>query len=196
MKNNLPARAPDPLPHTLLSLVINRALQRVGQVISWVWLLLLGVIVLNVLMRYVLGEGRVEFEEIQWHLYSIGFLLGISVCLDADAHIRVDLISSRLSPRMRAWIELYGLLLMLLPFILLVLIASIEFVRYAYVTAEISDAPGGLGYRWLIKAMLPLGFVLMLLAAFGRLLRVSAFLFGTPRPVCTDTMAGSASHEP
>ncbi len=183
------------LPHTPLSRRISNLFQRIGRAIAWVWLVLLGVIVLNVLMRYVLGEGRVEFEEIQWHLYSIGFLLGLSVCLEEDAHIRVDLLSSRIRPRLRAWIELYGLLLLLLPFVLLVLIASIEFVRYAYTTGEVSDAPGGLGYRWLIKAVLPLGFLLVLLAGFARLLRVCAFLFGAPKPERPPADSGSASGE-
>jgi TRAP-type mannitol/chloroaromatic compound transport system permease small subunit len=171
------------LPHTRASLRISRALQWIGRVTAWVWLVLLGVIVTNVVMRYVFGEGRIEFEELQWHLYAIGFLLGLSVCLDSDDHIRVDIFHDRLSARSRAWIELYGLLLLFLPFVMLVLVFAVPFVAAAFELGEVSDAPGGLPYRWLIKASLPLAFVLLLAAGCGRLLRVAALLFGAPRAV-------------
>ena len=171
----------DELPHTTTSAFIGRGLRLIGAVTSWVWLMLLAVIVVNVVMRYALGEGRIEFEEIQWHLYSIGFLMGLSVCLNSDDHIRVDIFHDRLSLRSRAWIELYGLLLLFLPFVVLVLVFSAPFVASSFAVGEISDAPGGLPYRWLIKAVLPFSFLLLLIAGFGRLLRVCAFLFGTPR---------------
>ncbi len=173
----------DYLPHTRASLRISRALQLIGRVTSWIWLALLAVIVTNVVMRYVFGEGRIEFEELQWHLYAIGFLVGLSVCLDSDDHIRVDILHDRLSTRSRAWIELYGLLLLFLPFVMLVLVFALPFVAAAFAVGEVSDAPGGLPYRWLIKATLPLACLLLLTAGFGRLLRVAALLFGAPRAV-------------
>ncbi len=179
----------DYLPHTRLTLFISRILQQIGNAVSWVWLVLLAVIVINVIMRYVFGEGRIEFEEIQWHLYAIGFLLGLAVCLDSDDHIRVDIFHARLTNRSRAWIELYGLLLLLLPFIVLVLVSCAPFVAYAFATGEVSDAPGGLPYRWAIKSILPIAFLLLLTAGFGRLLRVTAYLFGCPRPIRNTTSA-------
>lgn len=166
------------LPHTRLSRFIDRWLTQLGQALSWVWLVLLVIIVLNVVLRYVFGEGRIEFEEIQWHLYSLGFLLGLSFAYQADVHIRVDVLHERLAPRTRAWIELYGILLLLLPFITLVLIYSVPFVALSYSLNEVSQAPGGLPFRWLIKAVLPLAFALLALAAVSRLSRVWAFLFG------------------
>lgn len=171
------------LPHTRASWFISRALRRVGGALSWIWVALLAVIVVNVTMRYAFGEGRIEFEEIQWHLYAIGFLIGFSVCLDTDDHIRVGLIRDRLSPRAQAWIELYGLLLLFFPFVALVLIYAVPFVHYSFAIAEVSDAPAGLPYRWAIKSMLIVGFALLALAGWGRLLRVSCLLFGTPRPI-------------
>lgn len=168
------------LPHTVLSRRIDRWLAMLGQAVSWVWLLLLVIIVANVVLRYVFGEGRIEFEEIQWHLYSIGFLLGLSFAYQADAHIRVDVLHERMRPRTQAWIELYGILLLLLPFITLVLIYSVPFVLQSYTLNEVSQAPGGLPGRWLIKAVLPLSFVLLALATVSRLSRVWALLFGTP----------------
>ena len=178
----------DQLPHTRLSLWISRALQRIAGLVSWVWIALLAVIVLNVTMRYVFGEGRIEFEEIQWHLYAVGFLIGLSACFDTDDHIRVDLLHGRLRPRTRAWIELYGLLLLFVPFVLMVLVYSVPFVAYAYATQEVSDSAGGLPYRWLIKAVLPVAFLLLIVAGFGRVLRLGAFLFGAPKPLPPDAV--------
>lgn len=166
------------LPETAFSRRVDPWLVQIGRWISWVWLVLLVIIVLNVLLRYAFGEGRIEFEEIQWHLYSTGFLLGLAYTSQADAHIRVDVLHERFPPRLQAWVELYGIVLLMLPFIALVLIYSVPFVAASYRLGEESQAPGGLPYRWLIKAMLPLGFTLLLAAALSRLTRVWTFLFG------------------
>ena len=168
------------LPHTEFSRRIDALLVAIGKAASWLWLLLLAVIVLNVVMRYLFDQGRIEFEEIQWHLYSVGFLLGLSFAYQADSHIRVDVLHEHFSPRFRAWIELYGIVLFLLPFVALVLIYSVPFVMSSYAVSEISQAPGGLPYRWLIKAFLPIGFLLLLLAVLARLSRVWQLLFGAP----------------
>ena len=149
----------------------------IGRTCSYIWLLLLGVIVANVVMRYAFSQGRIEMEELQWHLYSIGFLLGLGYAYQADAHIRVDVLHEQFSHRTKAWIELYGIFLLVLPFIALVLIYSVPFVQSSYLVGEVSASPGGLPLRWLIKAALPLGFFLLLLTVLARLLRVWEFLF-------------------
>jgi TRAP-type mannitol/chloroaromatic compound transport system permease small subunit len=165
------------LPETRLSRIIDPWLVRIGRWTSLLWLALLAIIVINVVLRYAFGEGRIEFEEIQWHLYSTGFLLGLSYAYQADTHIRVDVLHERFSPELKAWIELYGILLFLLPFVLLVLIFAVPFVIASYELSEVSQAPGGLPFRWMIKAALPLGFGLLLAGAVSRLSRVWAFLF-------------------
>ena len=165
------------LPETALSRLVDPLLARIGQWTGYLWVLLLAIIVLNVVLRYAFGEGRIEFEEIQWHLYSTGFLLGLSYAYQADAHIRVDVLHERLSPALRAWIELYGIVLFLLPFLALVLVFSVPFVIASFELNEVSQAPGGLPLRWAIKAMLPLGFALLTLATISRLSRVWSFLF-------------------
>ena len=181
----------DYLPHTVWSKRMDRLADQVGRAISYVWLVLLAVIVINVLMRYVLNEGRIEMEELQWHLYSVGFLLGLGYAYQADAHIRVDVLHEHFSYRVKAWIELYGIVLLLLPFIALILIYSVPFVASSYALAEVSASPGGLQLRWLIKATLPLGFSLLLLTVLSRLLRVWSMLFlETSQPTQGDMRAG------
>jgi TRAP-type mannitol/chloroaromatic compound transport system permease small subunit len=169
------------LPHTRISRRLDAIVRRAGEAASWLWLVLLAVVVLNVLLRYAFGEGRIEFEEIQWHLYATGFLVALGYTLQSDDHIRVDFLRTRFSPRLQAWIELYGTLLLLLPFVALVLVYSAPFVASSFAQAEVSAAPGGLPFRWAIKAVLSVGFALLGIAAVARLLRVSAFLFGVPR---------------
>ncbi len=169
------------LPETAFSRLVDPWLIRIGRWTSWLWVVLLAIIVINVVLRYAFGEGRVEFEEIQWHLYATGFLLALGYALLSDSHIRVDVLHERFSPALQAWVEFYGILLFLLPFIALVLVYSVPFVVTSFELSEVSNAPGGLPYRWIIKAMLPLGFVLLALAALSRLSRVWRFLFPLER---------------
>ena len=186
-----PLNAKDYLPNTVWSRRLDRLADHIGRGVSYVWLLLLGVIVINVLMRYVLNEGRIELEELQWHLYAVGFLLGLGYAYQADAHIRVDVLHEHFGHRVKAWVELYGILLLLLPFIALILKYSMPFVTSSYAVAEVSASPGGLPLRWLIKAALPLGFGLLLLTVISRLLRVWHFLFlETPGAAQGDAHAG------
>jgi TRAP-type mannitol/chloroaromatic compound transport system permease small subunit len=181
--NPAPNRASDlqsVLPQTRLSARLDGLIRAIGDAVSWIWLLLLATIVLNVIMRYVFGKGRIEFEELQWHLYAVGFLAGVAYGVESDAHVRVDFLRVRLSLRVQAWVELYGLLLLLFPFIALILYYSVAFIEFSWSAGEVSPAPGGLPLRWLIKTALPAGFVLLGIAAFSRLLRVSSYLFDVP----------------
>ncbi len=178
------------LPETVVSRRIDRAIRRIGDAVSWLWLVLLGVIVLNVVLRYFFSQGRIEFEEIQWHLYAVGILTGLSYCVESDSHIRVDLLHTRFSPRLSAWVELYGILLLLLPFVTLVVVYAVPFIGYSFAQAEVSAAPGGLPYRWLIKSALFVGFALLGLSGLSRLLRVACVLFGFPRSVSTVPSGG------
>lgn len=165
------------LPDTAFSRVVDPILVRIGNAASWIWVVLLAVIVCNVLLRYAFAQGRIEFEEIQWHLYSAGFMLGLSYALQADAHVRVDVLHERFAPVTRAWIDLYGLILCVLPFVALMLIYGAPFVADSFETGEVSSSPGGLPYRWAIKSMLLVGFGLLGLAALSRLTRIWKYLF-------------------
>ena len=165
------------LPHTKLSRVIDAFITRSAKYLGYIWLLLMATIVVNVVLRYALSEGRIELEEFQWHLYSIGFMLALGFGLVVDSHIRVDVFHERLSPRAQVWIDFYGILFAVIPFCLLILWYGWDFVAYSFATSEISASPGGLPYRWFIKGVLLVGFLLLLLAAISRLSRLFAELF-------------------
>jgi TRAP-type mannitol/chloroaromatic compound transport system permease small subunit len=171
------------LPQTTVSQRLDGLLEVIGRAVSWIWVVLMLVIVGNVILRYVFGQGFIELEEIQWHLYSIGFLIALSYCLVHDDHVRVDVLHDRMSLKTQGWIELLGLVIFLLPFAFIVVKDSIPFVVNAYTMHEVSDAPGGLPHRWAIKAVLPIAFALLWVAAFSRLLRVTALLFNFPSAI-------------
>jgi TRAP-type mannitol/chloroaromatic compound transport system permease small subunit len=130
----------------------------------------------------VFSVNYIWVEEVQWHMYAVGFMLGIGYALKHDAHVRVDVLAANLRPRTRAWIEFIGLVVLVAPFIYMILSYAIPFVEASWRRGESSSAPGGLNHRWAIKAVIVLAFVYLGLAAFARFLRICAFLFGYPRP--------------
>jgi TRAP-type mannitol/chloroaromatic compound transport system permease small subunit len=170
-------------PQTRLSAAIDRAIVGVAAVINWIWVILIALIVVNVALRYVIGTNFIAMEEMQWHLYAIGFMLGLGYTLQQDGHVRVDVLAERFTPRRRAWIELLGLALIVLPLVAIILYQAWPFVTRAYGLGEVSAAPGGLGHRWAIKSVILVAFAFLGLAALSRLLRVTSFLFGAPRPI-------------
>ena len=149
---------------------------------SWVWLALIAVIVVAVILRFAFSIGRIELEELQWHLYAIGFLMGIVACPSRDRHVRVDVFRERMPPRTRDWVDLYGILLLQLPFLVLVLWSALPFVADSFSGGERSASAGGLPLRWVLKSMLPVSFGLLLVATISRLLRIWGRLFGTSAP--------------
>jgi len=162
------------------------ALDRLVAWVSWVWLALITVIVAGVALRVGFGIGRIELEELQWHLYAVGFLFGIVGCVSRDRHVRVDVLRERFSARTRDWIELYGVLLFQIPLVILVLWSALPLVAESFLTGEKSASAGGLPFRFVLKAVLPLSFGLLGLASVVRLASVAARLFG-------DHGAGSAT---
>ncbi len=166
-------------PQTWLSSRIEAVLGVIGALISWLWLILVLIIVANVTMRYVLGVNYIWLEEVQWHIYAVGFMIGIGYAILHDAHVRVDVIASTLNPRTRAVIEFLGIILLIAPLIYLMTRNAIPFVEASWNRNETSSAPGGLTNRWAIKSVIIVAFVYMGFAAFARLLRVGAFLFAS-----------------
>jgi TRAP-type mannitol/chloroaromatic compound transport system permease small subunit len=171
------------LPRNRFSNVADAIVVRAGDAASWLWPILIGVVVVNVFARYVLGMGSIMLEEIQWHIYAVGFLIGLSYCADIDRHVRVDVLAEHWSPRTRAWIELFGIALFMFPFVLIIAIESVPYVKSAWDFGEVSTAPGGLPYRWVLKSFMVIGMALLALAAFSRLTRCTTLLFGFPRPL-------------
>ena len=118
-------------------------------------------VVYDALNRYLLHGGSVALQELEWHIFDILFLLGLSYALQTDKHVRVDIFHASFSSRTKATLEIVSQLFMILPFTLLILYVSWDFVMQSYLQHEISSDPGGLTHRYLIKGMILVGFVLL-----------------------------------
>lgn len=171
------------LPTTSVSQGLDRVISTIGKSASWLWFVVTGVIIYAVVGRYAFGVGSVTLEEVQWHLAGAGWLLGLGYTLVTDDHVRVDVLHERLSLRGQGWVELLGLLFLLLPFLGLAVYEMVPYAFSSWQQGETSQAPAGLPHRWVLKAVLALSFVLLILAALSRLLKVTALLFGFPKPI-------------
>lgn len=158
-------------PSVPLCDAIDGFIKRVGAAFMWVNLLLVAIIILQVVLRYGFGSGHPMIEELQWHLYAVGVMFGLSYAQATDSHVRVDVFAMKLSANaIRRW-EIFGILVFLLPFIWVVFYHSLDFVADAWRTNEHSSAPVGLPWRWVIKSVIPISFGLLALAAVSRLIR-------------------------
>ncbi|MDC0661019.1 TRAP transporter small permease subunit [Marinobacter sp. SS21] len=171
------------LPDTRLSRWLDGVLTAIGKVASWCWVVVTGVIIWAVVSRYVFGQGSVLLEELQWHIAGAGWLLGLAYTLVSDDHVRVDVLHERLSLKAQGWIELIGILLLLLPFLVISIYEMVPYALSSYQVGETSPAPAGLDQRWILKAIVAISFLLIALAAVSRLFKVTALLFGFPRPI-------------
>jgi TRAP-type mannitol/chloroaromatic compound transport system permease small subunit len=144
-----------------------------GRAVAWLVLVLVLIIGFDVLMRYLFREGSVALQELEWHLFALIFLLGAAYTFKHDAHVRVDIFyqSQWMNARRRAWVDLLGGVFLLLPFCVLVIVSSGPFVANAFAMGEGSPDPGGLPYRFLLKAAIPVGFGLLLLQGVAHMLR-------------------------
>ncbi|USD66399.1 TRAP transporter small permease subunit [Vibrio sp. SCSIO 43136] len=153
---------------------LERIFNRIGDVLGWIssilFLLLLANVVYDVIMRYAFNDVSIAFQEMEWHLFSAVFLLGVPYAIKAGGHVRVDIFYERLSLRAQAIIDILGTVLWLIPFCLLVAWFGIDFAKESYLLGETSGDPGGLPYRWIIKAMIPVSFTLMALSGVGLML--------------------------
>ncbi len=154
---------------TLMKLILwlHRAIctlnQWVGNCIAWVVGLLVCVVFVDVCMRYLFNTSFVFTQELEWHLFGFIFLMGAGYTLLHDGHVRVDVIYQRVSPKAKAWINLIGVLLFLIPGCYLVIQTSTKFALSSWSILEGSPDPGGIPFRFIIKSAIPVGFTLMFL---------------------------------
>lgn len=140
-----------------------------GRLTAWLVLVMVLLISYDVMMRYLFQSGSVALQELEWHIFAIIFLFGAAYTLKHDSHVRVDIFyrSRYMSVKRRAWVDLFGTLLFLTPFCLLVITGSIPFVSNSFQMSEGSPDPGGLPARYLLKAAIPVGFTMLLLQALS-----------------------------
>ncbi len=169
----------------LLSQAIDRLNEVLGRLVGWLTLAMVLVGAYNAVVRYLggyLGRGLSSnaYIELQWYLFSLVFLLGASYTYRQGAHVRVDIFYGRLSERGRAWIDLAGTLVLMLPFTAFALWVSWPSVRNSWAVREVSSDPEGLA-RYPIKSVILLAFGLLLLQGISEVIRQVAVLQGLKR---------------
>ncbi len=150
---------------------ISNLVDIVGKIISFLLFLMVLNVSYDVMMRYVFRNSSVGMQELEWHTFAVIFLFGIAVALKDEGHVRVDFLFEKFSARKKAVINIMGTLLFLMPFALLILTGSFDFVYDAFDTQEISEDPGGLPFRWIIKGMIPFSFSFLCLSGIGYVLQ-------------------------
>jgi TRAP-type mannitol/chloroaromatic compound transport system permease small subunit len=151
---------------------LDAFIRSIGHVVMWTNGTLILVIILQVILRYGFGHGLVVLEELQWHFYALGIMFGASYAMMTDSHIRVDIIHARLSGKWKKRWDLFGIIFLLLPFLIIVFYQSLDFVYESWRVNERSDAPMGLPWRWAIKSVIPVTFGLLLVATVSRAVRI------------------------
>ncbi len=168
--------------------VLKRAVEICDKINEWIGsyivtsavILFILVIFSNVIMRYVLNTSFVFMAELEWHVFAFIFLMGAGFTLLYDGHVRVDIFYSMMDRKKQAIINLFGVIFFLIPSCYLVLSTTIPWVIVAYKVGEVSIDPGGIPARFLLKATLPTGYLLMLIQGISLLIKSVFILMNKP----------------
>jgi|TARA_B110000444_G_C18634917_1_gene498657 TRAP-type mannitol/chloroaromatic compound transport system permease small subunit len=163
----------------MLSIIktIESIIRWIGEKSSYINVLLVMIICIDVFMRYILNTTQTWVIELEWHLFALIFLLGASYTLQEDQHVRVDLFYADRSIKFKAWINLLGTLLFLVPWCLILVNSSFNYATNSWMMNEGSPNPGGLPARYIIKYCMTFGFVLLLLQGIVVIYRSAQTIF-------------------
>ncbi len=149
---------------------IEALIDVIGRATLWVALAMISLVAVNVLLRYSFSLGSVWSQELEWHLLAALILLGMSYALQRGDNVRVDLFYANYSPRTKFIVDVISAVLTILVALLFFKL-SLAYVGQSYATGEISNDPGGIPYRWIVKSLIPIGYALLTLQACAELMR-------------------------
>ncbi len=164
-------------PLLQLSRLIDRLNEWVARWVAWLVLAAVVISAANAIVRKAFDMSSNAFLEIQWYLFAAVFLLACGYTLLRQEHVKIDVVLSRFSRRTQIKLEIFGFIVFLLPFVIVVLDLSMPLVIKAFVKQEMSSNAGGL-IRWPVFALVPMGFTLLGLQGFSELVKRFAFLRG------------------
>lgn len=150
----------------------EKVIRKTGVLSSWLNVLLVGIISTDVLFRYIFDHTSVWVIELEWHLFAIVFLLGAAYTMQEDGHVRVDIFLQKGSAKQKKIVTLIGHLVLLIPLCLFLIPPSWDYFYQSWSIGEGSGDPGGIPALYLIKAFIPIAFVLLLAQAIAELLRI------------------------
>jgi TRAP-type mannitol/chloroaromatic compound transport system permease small subunit len=170
-------------PWLALSGAIDAMTERIGHFVYWLILVVVVISAANAVVRKAFNYSSNSYLEIQWYLFSAIFLLGAGYTLMRNEHVRIDIISGRLSARTQNWIDVFGIVFFLLPMAIVIGWLSWPLLLDSYVRHEVSTNAGGL-IIWPARLLVPVGFALLILQAISELIKRIAFLRGhIPNPL-------------
>jgi TRAP-type mannitol/chloroaromatic compound transport system permease small subunit len=177
-----------------LSRLIDRINERIGRTVMWLVLVAVTVSAVNAIVRKVFNMSSNAFLEAQWYMFSAIFLLCAAYTLQRNEHIRIDVIAGKLSKRAQTWIDILGTIFFLTPMALLIMVLSWKVFTMSYVSNEVSTNAGGLPI-WPARALVPVGFFLLLLQGLSELIKRFAFLKGLIPDPSEKVLSKSAEDE-
>lgn len=154
-----------------IALRIEGLIDFTGKATSYVALAIVGLITVNVFLRYTMSIGSVWAQELEWHLLAALILFGMSYALLRGDNVRVDLFYANYSPKTKYRVDILSAVLTILVALLYIYLSS-SYVAQSFSIGEMSPDPGGIPYRWIVKGLIPIGFTLLALQGFGELCRV------------------------
>ena len=157
--------------------LIDRFSMNLAKLAAWAVAIACAVSAANAIIRYALNIGSNSWLELQWYLFAVTVYFGAPALLKLNEHVRVDVIYGGRAPRTKAWIDLLGLIFFLMPFCVLMILLSRNFVYDSWAIQEMSSSEGGL-IRWPVKALIPLGFGLLALQGVAEILKRIGYLSG------------------
>lgn len=154
-----------------------------GERIKWLTTILVVLIFGDVLLRYLFATSKAWITDLEWHVFALIFLLAAAYTLKEDQHVRVDVLYAKWSAKRQAWTNLLGTVLFLVPWCLIVIYTSFHYAEHAYAIGEKSAEPGGLPARFLIKAAITVGFIMLLLQGISLTITSWKIIQKTETPV-------------
>lgn len=142
---------------------ITKLIKYIGDKVAWLNFMIIILIVLDVISRYLFNTTKSWVLELEWHLFALIFLFGMSYAYQKDKHVRVDLFYSKMNERNKNLIDVVGNLFLLIPWCIVVIVTSSKYAYNSYYIMEGSPNPNGLPFRFIIKFCIVLGFALLLL---------------------------------
>jgi TRAP-type mannitol/chloroaromatic compound transport system permease small subunit len=162
-------------------LALSRTIDRINEFIGkWVgWLILVSILISagNAVIRKAFNMSSNAWLEAQWYLFGAAFMLAAAYTLKQNEHIRIDVVYGAFSRRVQHWIDLFGHVFFLMPFVVLMVLYFIPYVALSYRIGEVSTNAGGL-IIWPAKAILLIGFTLLSVQGVSEIIKKVAIIRG------------------
>ncbi|MFK5894556.1 MAG: TRAP transporter small permease subunit [Pseudomonadota bacterium] len=172
--------SPAPTVNTIIQKIQDIS-EYTGRLISWLSLLMVLITFCIVVFRYGFNTGWIAMQESVMYLYAISFLLGIAYTYKHDGHVRVDIFYTNMSHHTKAWVNLLGILFLLIPMTVFIFYSSWGYVMDSWSVLEESGAAGGLPFVYLLKSNILLMAILLINEAVAQLLINIQILFSTDK---------------